>query len=409
MPLPLIGFCVGAALLALPWPGPASLPGYLAAAGASLLPIAAILAVRLRGRRPPLLVCVGVCLGLAWSGFWHQRALDARLRDDGSPAALPVTGRILDEPSLIGLGRDGRPIRRFRALILAGSSSVPAGAQVRLTWYGGPELAKGESWRWHAVLRGPWGYANPGGFDYERWLLGVGFQGTGYVRGGQRLAAASPGPVDRLRHSLVERVRALPLDHGPLLLAQLIDETAGIDEDLWQTFRATGTVHLMVISGLQVSLAAAIGFLLGRCLVRLVPGLPLWLDARRAGCVTGSAVAAFYVALADAGLPSLRALVMSAATLVLLAGGRTARVGSALLAAFALLLLLQPLAIHQQGFWLSFGAVAILYLCLGHRHGRQGFALVLRAQLAISAAMLPMVGLIAGSVPWTSLPANLVA
>src|SRR5690606_4363305 len=115
--------------------------------------------------------------------------------------------------------------------------------------------------------------------------------------------------------------------------------------------RATGTVHLMVISGLQVSLAAGIGFLLGRLLVRLVPGLPLWLDARRAGCLTGSAVAASYVALADAGLPSLRALVMSATTLALLAGGRTARLGSGLLAAFALLLLLDPLAIHQQGFW----------------------------------------------------------
>src|SRR5690606_24884212 len=102
-------------------------------------------------------------------------------------------------------------------------------------------------------------------------------------------------------------------------------------------------------------------------------------------------------------------LVMSATTLALLAGGRTARLGSGLLAAFALLLLLDPLAIHQQGFWLSFGAVLILYLCLGHRHERRRFAVVLRAQLAISAAMLPMVGLITGSVPWSSLPANLVA
>ncbi|HEX7037009.1 MAG TPA: ComEC/Rec2 family competence protein, partial [Pseudomonadales bacterium] len=34
---------------------------------------------------------------------------------------------------------------------------------------------------------------------------------------------------------------------------------------------------------------------------------------------------------------------------------------------------------------------------------------VVRAQLAISAAMLPMVGLITGSAPWSSLPANLVA
>lgn len=405
----LFGFCGGATLLALPWPGPASLPGALAAVGATFLPIAALLAVCWRPCRPALLPFLGACAGLVWSGSWHQAALNARIAADGGGAEVTLTARILDEPAVAGIGRDGLPVRRFRASVVAGTGTLRAGTQVRLSWYGAPELAKGELWRWHAVLRSPWGYANPGGFDYERWLLGARLQGTGYVRDGRRLAAASPGAIDRLRTALVERVRALPLDHGPVLLAQLVDETAGIDAALWETFRATGTVHLMVISGLQVSLAAGLGFLVGRVLVRLVPGLPLWLDARWAGCLTGSVIAALYVALADAGLPSLRALVMSGATLALLAGGRSARLGSGLLAALAVLLVLQPLAIHQQGFWLSFGAVLVLYLCLGHRQGRKGLMALLRAQIAISAAMLPLVALITASLPWTSLPANLVA
>ncbi len=124
---------------------------------------------------------------------------------------------------------------------------------------------------------------------------------------------------------------------------------------------------------------------------------------------TGFAAAGAYVVLAGAGLPALRALVMSAGTLALLAGGRTSRLGRGLLMALAVCLVWQPLAVHQQGFWLSFGAVTTLYLALGHRHGDGPLTSLLRAQLGLSLGMLPLVAMSTATVPWTGVPANLIA
>jgi competence protein ComEC len=410
----LLGFCGGGLLLGLPWPGEASLPRWMALSallGLAAAPALAALRWALPGGPGALPAWAGIMLGLTWSGVFHDAALRARLADPGSGDSVVVTGRVVGDPVPIASG-GGVPAQRFQALLTSqrgGAGSDVTGARVRLSWYGGPPVANGEQWAWTTVLKEPWSYANPGGFDYERWLLGAGIQGTGYVRGGERLAEAPPGLLGRARAALVALVSTLDLANGGVLLALLLGRSTGISDGQWEILRATGTVHLMVISGLHVSLAAALGYAVGRGLARLIPLLPLWLDVRAAGCLTGAAVAVAYVMLAGAGLPALRALIMSAATLTLLAGGRTGRVGCGLLLALAVLLAIEPLSVHQQGFWLSFGAVGILYLTFGHRLGGARVRALLVAQLALSVGMLPLVAMATATLPWTGVPANLLA
>lgn len=410
-----LGFSVGALLLGVPWPMGESLPRRcLQACAVALLPVAGLTLreARRHGNPGRLVPVLGLLLGLGWSAWVHDGALSARLTGDSS-GAVAVTVRIVGAPEQ-AVPVPGRPrVVRFQARVLAqsGASRPDArGRRLRLTWYDPPPLAAGETWAVQAVLKQPWSYANPGGFDYERWLLGAGIQGTGWVRGGERQAGSAPAVLERLRGRLADTLRNAELRHGGVLLALLVGRTGAVPDGLWDVLRVTGTVHLMVISGLHVSLAAALGFAAGRWLCRLVPPLLLWLDARAAGCLLGALAAAAYVTLAGAGLPALRALCMGAGVLVLLAGGRTGRTGSLVLPALALLLALDPLAVHQQGLWLSFGAVAILLLTLSHRHGRTGrVADLLRAQVALSAGMLPLVSLLTGSLPLTGIPANLLA
>ena len=407
-----LGFCGGAMVLAAPWPAGAALPGALAAAALVVLVVILVWsAVRARPSGWRRLAYAGFPLGLVWSGFAHDAALTTRLQDGGRITAT-VTGRVLDEPVDLPAGRGGIPAQRFEALVTgqrSGAGMDAVGTRVRLSWYGGPRVGEGEIWQWTVVLSGPWSYANPGGFDYERWLLGAGLQGTGYVKSGERLRAVRPRTMERARHAVAEQVRALELQNGSILLALLVGDGGGIPEATWNALRATGTVHLMVISGLHVSLAAALGFAAGRWLGSLCPLLPLAMDARIVGCISGAGVALVYVLLAGAGLPAVRALAMSGATLALLARGRTGRLGGGLLIALTAVLAMEPLAIHHQGFWLSFGAVAMLYLALGHRHGSGRLGALLRGQLALSLGMLPLVALVTEALPWTGVPANLVA
>jgi len=408
----LAGFCVAVVAFALPWPASAGLPGAALAAALAAVP-ALFLALPWASRRhlATWWLLLGVCAGLAWGGFAHQRALDARLPVDAVADGRVRTVRIDAVPEIVGATPDG-PALRFPARILAGIDGAGddlAGRRVRLSWYGAPQLARGEVWRLLAVMRGPWSYANPGGFDYERWLLGSDLQGTGWVRRGERLAAAAPGPVARLRTAVAQRIAAADLEHGAVVKALLLGRSAGIDDGLWEVLRRTGTVHLLVISGLHVSLATALGVLLGRLLVRGCPLLLLWLDARHGGCLAGALAAVGYVTLAGAGLPALRAMVMGIVVLLLLSASRRTGPGSLLLLALGVLLLAEPLAVHLQGFWLSFGAVTILLLVLGQRSGQGWAGALFAAQLALSIGMLPLVALLTGTVPWLGVPANLVA
>jgi competence protein ComEC len=408
----LAGFCAGVGAFGLPWPGTPDLPGtVLAAALATGALLFAARSWAMRRHPAAWWLLLGVLTGLAWGGCAHQRALGARLPVDAATGGLALTVRIDGVPQIVGVTPDG-PALRFPARILAGVDGAGrdlTDRRVRLSWYGAPQLTSGDVWRLQAVVRGPWSYANPGGFDYERWLLGSNLQGTGWVRRGERLAAAAPASVARVRSAVAERIVAADLRHGAVVAALLLGHGAGIGDDLWELLRRTGTVHLLVISGLHVSLATALGVLLGRLLVRSCPPLLLWLDARRAGCLGGALAAVAYVTLAGGGLPALRALVMGVVVLLLLSASRRTSPGPLLLLACGALLLAQPLAVHLQGFWLSFGAVIILLLVLGRRRGQGWAGSLLAAQLALSIGMLPLVALLTGTLPWLGVPANLVA
>lgn len=403
----LIGFCAGGLCLGLPWPGGPELPGVVALAAAWGLGGVAVAGCAARCRRavrPPALL-IGALAGLAWSAAAHDRALASRLgpeqRDDVVLVGL-VTGR--PQP-IEGFG--GEPGVRFEVRVLAGPGPV-GGRRLRLGWIAGPPLAEGEVWRLRASLRGPWGFANPAGFDVERWQLGRRLDGSGWVRAGERRRAAAAGPLARLRSAAAGVLEGAGLDHPDVARALLLGHGDAVGDGLWESLRRTGTVHLLVISGLHVSLAASLGFLVGGAVVRLWPPLLLRLDARRAGCAGGTALASAYLLLAEGELPALRAALMSAAVLWLLAGGRRSSAGPLLLAALAVLLLLEPLAVHRLGFWLSFAAVGMLLLVLGSGDGGPLRRLA-QVQLGLSVGLLPAVAALTGTVPWLSVPANLLA
>lgn len=353
----------------------------------------------------------GVLCGLTWSGVCHWAALDSRLPAN-SDGALGLSVRLESAPESVVAGVGRPPAARFQARIVAAEAAPRrlVGRCLRLSWYDPPAcLARGQIWRVQAIVKRPWSYANPGGFDYERWLLGARIDGTGWIRGGELLLDPAPSRLAGIRGRLAAAVEAAPLQHPGLLLALLLGRAGGVPEPVWDLLRATGTVHLMVVSGLHVSLAAAAGMMLAGWLVRLAPQLPLWLNARQAGCLGGGLAATAYAVVAGAGLPAVRALLMAGAGLLLLCGGRSRSAGAALLLVLAAVLLVEPLAVHRQGFWLSFAAVAVLIVCFARPAGGGRWRAAVAAQLGLSVGLLPLVAVFTGSLPWTGLAANLLA
>ena len=273
--------------------------------------------------------------------------------------------------------------------------------RVRLNWYrDAPRLRPGERWRLHVRLKRPRGFANPGGFDYEEWLFRRGIAATGYVRGG-RNERISPGAwsLSRLRHGLSERIDAAlgpEASLRPLIKALALGMRGEMSSQQWSVLRSTGTAHLMAISGLHVGLVAGLAFGLGSLAWRL-PGVSVLLvDAKRVGAGAAIMAALVYAALAGFSVPTQRAAVMVVALMVAILTRRPVSPATLLGRALLAVLLLDPFAVNEAGFWLSFSAVAlILYgvsgrLAVRRSPGQRIWWRYGRVQCLLGLALLPL-------------------
>uniref|UniRef100_UPI0015941E9E ComEC/Rec2 family competence protein n=1 Tax=Burkholderia territorii TaxID=1503055 RepID=UPI0015941E9E len=88
--------------------------------------------------------------------------------------------------------------------------------------------------------------------------------------------------------------------------------------------------------------------------------LPLWLPAPHAGAWAAIAGAGCYAALAGFDVPAQRAWWMLAVACLAYLSGRSIAPSTTLAAALGCVLLADPWAVLMPGFWLSFGAVAVI-------------------------------------------------
>jgi len=240
---------------------------------------------------------------------------------------------------------------------------------------------------------------NPGGFDYEGWLYQKKIRATGYVRVNYKKKQfakkldneASGYRMLILRQNLYDTLKSITAKnkYSGILVALALGERTGITQQQWQVFRATGTSHLVAISGLHIGLLAGFIFFLTRRLWPYCGSAALILASPRAAAISALFIAAFYAALSGFAVPAQRALIML--SVVMLSIFLRHKVQSTQVLSFALLsvLLLDPVAVLSAGFWLSFSAVAIISLAaLGRLTVDKNWRIWGRLQWRISLASL---------------------
>lgn len=344
--------------------------------------------------------------GGLWFGFNAREAMQARLpaERDGQDVAARI--------EVIGLPESGERQTRFQARVVD-SGVLAAGAKLRLSWYAPmPVLQPGDRIDATLRLRRPRGFMNPGGFDAERQALVDRIAAVGYVRTGQVLEGQGSGAIDRLRARIAARIDARV--HDPVIAALLralaIGDVRGLRDDHWDTLRASGTGHLVAISGLHVGLVAAFGAWWFTLVYRMFPRLGLRWPRPQAMAVGALITASAYAALAGLGVPVLRTLLMIAVALLATLLRRSIRGVDALLLAALVVFAIDPLSLLGAGFWLSFVGVAFLVWAM--TGSEASFGGLWRAQIAMSVGLLPIgawwfaqtsiVGFVANlvAVPW---------
>ena len=316
---------------------------------------------------------------------------------------------------------------------------------IDLAWYRGlwqeaPDLASlqtqplslrpGERWQLTVRLKAPHGARNPHGFDHELWLWEQGVQATGYVRAGprdtppRRIAPTWRYPVERARQTVRDAIveRLAPdatvqesLRTAGVVAALVTGDQRAIDRTDWDVFRATGVAHLMSISGLHITLFAWLAAAMVRWLWRRSPRLCLAVPAPSAALAFGVLLAAMYALFSGWGVPAQRTVLMLATVALLRLSGRRWPWPQVWLLTCAVVVALDPWALLQAGFWLSFVAVAILFATdsradSAYPAGARGrFYALLREQWVVTLALTPLGLLLFGQVSLVGLVANLLA
>jgi competence protein ComEC len=396
----------------------------LAAAAVLLVAGTALSAQRIPHAARTVMAMLAACI----AGFVYASTQSAvRLAD---ALAVADEGRdIIVEGTVASL-----PVRLERGVrfefdvegVLTPDTRVPA--RVLLGWYTNvPPLRPAERWRFTVRLKRPHGVQNPGGFDLEAWLLERDLRATGAVR----TARSAPAPlrvdplvvrpgalVERARFDLRERLAPLleGKRYGGVLMALVVGDQRAIAAADWSLFNRTGIAHLVSISGLHITMIAALAGWCAAAVWRRTPALLARGAAQTAGVVAGLIAALAYALIAGWGIPAQRTVLMLAVVAVAWLARARIGLGAALALAAAVVCLLDPWAVLAAGFWLSFGAVAaIVWVVQGRLPStpwpawRRALVTAVRVQLAVTLALVPATVLLFHQVALIAPFANAVA
>jgi len=243
------------------------------------------------------------------------------------------------------------------AALRNGSTWQPVSGRTTLLVQGlPPKIAPGDRLRCFGRLDAPPSPRNPGAFDIAARSRAYGVLSRLKVQVPQCLTMVETGGwlnfarvLDRVRAG-GNRLLAEYLDprHAGMAAAVLLGERGRIDGGRRETFAVTGSIHLLVISGLHLGILAGALF----WVLRRTPLPRGWTIAMVA------AVMIFYTLLVDAGPPVVRAAVLVLVLCAATYSGRHVLSFNSLAAAALVVLTVNPSNLFHTGSQLSFLAVA---------------------------------------------------
>ncbi len=356
-----------------------------------------------------------------WTGVdLRINACIANIKTAGHGLSLMLTNAYIEVP-IIKQGQDNRltkPVYQAQAIPLSGmvKATIYAytkAAQPPIHNLGDAGIAGliGKTATLVVRLKGAKNYLNPHSYDYVRWTALEGQIASGYVK--QWVVTGSDcsegnAPllwIAKVRQKLWQDLQTYAhTQHlskvtmalwGGLILGQ----TSALNSHQWQVLAATGTTHLLVISGLHVGLVAVLVMLLVRVIL-----LPFNIRSSlgiRVGAWAGLLAALCFALLSGFGLPAQRAVIMLVGLMWGSMWGLQLSFTQRLFVAFFVTLVLQPTSASSLGFWLSYTAVFALGL-VWYRSASKAWwprmVHLLAAQGALSLLLLPVIALGTGHI-----------
>lgn len=329
------------------------------------------------GRR--LVIGAAALAALAGAGFFLAKLHSDEVAAPVAPAGLGrvvVVGWVVDieNPSERGERVLVAPVRIERLA----PQATPIRARIILADGGGPEAAPspGQAVRLEAILDPPPGPAAPGAYDFARdaWFEGIG--AVGIADAAPEDETLPPPPwrlrlemaINAVRWTMAKRlaadIRALlgPDDGGAagLAVAVTTSHQDWLPKEDRDDLRASGLAHMLAIAGLHTAAISGFAFFGLRLLIALWPWLAVRVSGKKVAAAGALVIVALYLLLSGAHAPARRAAITASAAFVAILLDRRAISMHSLALAALTILALEPEAVVQPGFEMSFCATAAL-------------------------------------------------
>jgi competence protein ComEC len=208
----------------------------------------------------------------------------------------------------------------------------------------------------------------PGGYNFARYAFFAGIGAVGYsisdVEIIQKSTSLFQNSIAKVRRIIVDNIlAATDKKEGNIAAALLVGEQGGIDKQTIINWRISGIAHILSISGLHLSLAAAIFFFASRAIFALIPGFALKYDIKKWSAFLAIFSSFIYLLLSGSPVPAQRSFIMTSLILIAIIIDRTGTPMRSIALAAMLILIFLPESALDPSFQMSFSSVIALISC----------------------------------------------
>ena len=169
------------------------------------------------------------------------------------------------------------------------------------------------------------------------------------------------GLINQVRKKIAKNIYSVLLpDEAAVTSAILAGDRTGISDNLYQQYRDSGLAHFLSISGLHMSMIAALTFFAIRLLMSLIPTMALKYDSKKTAAIFAIFMSFVYLLISGADIPVQRAFIMTFIVLLGVLFSRNAISMRMLSFAAFVVLVISPYALISASFQMSFAAVLVL-------------------------------------------------
>ena len=326
----------------------------------------AVLVLRKWGRAP-VASALALLFAFAAAGTLAAKVQTLNLRGPIAPAlaGVPVEGWVVDVASS---GASG-PRLLVAPVYIGGLPDWRTPKRIRVTVKDDGVISPGTPVRFTALLNPPPSPASPGAFDFARSAYFTGVGGVGLALKPPRIVDLPPPPwrlglqlaINRMRWRLTQTIiDAMGQPAGGIAAAMITGHDYSIAQGDTNDMRNAGISHILSISGVHMAIVGGFVFFAARLLIAGWPWLAVRINGKKWAALAGLGATLLYLVVSGWPPPAQRAAVTASVAFGAILLDRRAISLRGLGLSALIVLLLQPEAVTEPGFQMSYAATAAL-------------------------------------------------